>query len=274
MLSTEIYDRVLAKLDVPRTHPSWDILLLLYRRWCQRVGFDNVTKRLALHSTISASLPFFLPEDFLEHWLRTGCSGTCWPAAEGLYGVLKYCGFDVSRAMGRIAGGNGPPDHGTVILKFDGRAFLLDPAILTNRPLAMERRKVTQSRWSADRASHNGEDTVEWVAPFVQQKRWLRLKVFDCTREQFQERYENARVQSHFNDETFIQRNRTWGTLIYAQGQLAACFSPRLQARWRLPQDKFNRLLGTAFGIDQKLLSSLATFDATCRVRQVDLPET
>jgi N-hydroxyarylamine O-acetyltransferase len=105
--------------------PSLEGLNRLYRAWCRSVPFDNVRKRIALETNEPAPLPGAHAEDFLGAWLRHGTGGTCWPSSNGLFAVVRACGFDARRISASMWD-QGEPNHGSVLVRIEGEDYVTD----------------------------------------------------------------------------------------------------------------------------------------------------
>jgi N-hydroxyarylamine O-acetyltransferase len=131
--------RVFAKLGIEGA-PAPDLAGLeqLYAAWCRHVPFDNVRKRIALASGGTEPLPGGAPEDFFEGLLAHGTSGTCWPSSNGLFALVRACGFDVRRISASMFDRN-DHNHGSLIVRLDGEEWLVDSSILNGVPIALRR---------------------------------------------------------------------------------------------------------------------------------------
>ena len=117
-------------------------LAALYEAWGQRVPWDSCRKRVYFASGADGPLPGSTAEDFFEHWLRDRSGGTCWAGTIALHGLLSALGFDVHFGAGQVQRTASDPlapilNHGTTVVRLDGRDVVVDSSFLTRRPLPL-----------------------------------------------------------------------------------------------------------------------------------------
>lgn len=135
-LTDATIDEVLGRLGfVDRPALDQDGLAAVYQAWCRRIPFDNLRKLVALHYDMP-ELPGIDPADFFAAWLLTGAGGTCWSSNSALHALLSGLGFDAvmrAAAMWDITDFN----HGTTMVTVDGTEWLVDTAVLSDRPVPL-----------------------------------------------------------------------------------------------------------------------------------------
>ncbi len=140
LLAEDLLERILERLGFSQA-PAADLAGLeqLYASWCHLVPFDNVRKLIHLSNKNPAALAGDDATDFFEAWLRHGTGGTCWPGHGALYNLLGVLGFDADRGVATMmASASLPPGHGTVIVRFDDKRYIVDASILHGRPLRID----------------------------------------------------------------------------------------------------------------------------------------
>jgi len=129
-LSSELLQRVLARLGY-REPPRPDLAGLnsLNAAFCLHVPNDNIHKRIWLVGKKDRPVTGGDPIEFFENWLAHGTGGTCFPAAGGLYALLRAVGFDASRVTGSVIrdGRVRDANHGSVKVCLEGLDYLVDP---------------------------------------------------------------------------------------------------------------------------------------------------
>jgi arylamine N-acetyltransferase len=135
----DLVDRVFAKLGL-RSHPKPDLAGLesLYAAWCSHVPFDNVRKRISMAKSTTEPLPGGRPDDFLAAYLEHGTGGTCWPSSNGLFALVRACGFDARRISASMFDRN-DHNHGSILVRLDGRDWMVDSSIECGFPIPLER---------------------------------------------------------------------------------------------------------------------------------------
>jgi N-hydroxyarylamine O-acetyltransferase len=140
MIAEPLVEQVLQKLGF-RDRPTNDLAGLedTFGRWCRKVPFDNIQKRLALAADAPGPLPGNTAEDILWSWLAYGTGGTCWATSHGLHDLLQALGFDVVRATGTMLSSPDArgPNHGTIVARIDGEQYIVDGSMLTDRPIPL-----------------------------------------------------------------------------------------------------------------------------------------
>ena len=128
-LSSKILTRILTKLDLME-RPARDLagLIRVYAAYCGHVPNDNIQKRIWLTGNQTGPVTGGDPIEFFENWLAHGTGGTCFPAAEGLYALLRALGFDANRVSGSVImeGVERDANHGSVQVYLEGVDYLVD----------------------------------------------------------------------------------------------------------------------------------------------------
>lgn len=213
MITPQLAEEVLQRLGL-RTLPERDLAGLadVYRRWCRQVPFDNIQKRLFLAAGCDGPLPGHTAESFFRAWLAYGTGGTCWATSHGLYDLLQAVGFQVSRAactMLRSPTVHGP-NHGTVIVTLDGRRYVVDGAMLTDRPISLQEGEAVAAEHPAAHApveKRAGQWHVGWRPLHRPDGMSCRFDAFDVSEAAFHRYHEGTRAWSPFNYSVYARIN-------------------------------------------------------------------
>lgn len=193
----------------PSLPPSAQALSSLYRSWCLHVPFDNIRKTTALFSGANGTLPGIEPSEFFESFLEHGSGGTCWATSNALYTLCKQCGFDALRGTASMFD-MGNESHAVVIVRVDGRDWLLDSSLLTMNPLPLVKGEsfVQQESVYCAEVDPEGDSFYVWaVAPPLEQMIVFRLLHKDVSEDVYRANYESSREMSVFNARLYVRRN-------------------------------------------------------------------
>lgn len=213
VISPDLRERVLSRLGLrQRPEPTLAGLRQFYAAWCDHVPFDNVRKLIHVRSQKSGPLPSYTPEDFFEAFVKHGTGGTCWAGAGALHALLKSLGFDTERGVATMmAAPNLPPNHGTVLVKFDGAKYLVDSAMLFVEPLLLNENNTTgieHPAWGVQCCNKDGRWHISWRPLHKTDGFECRLERFGATWPEFQSSHDKTRGWSPFNFEVSARRNR------------------------------------------------------------------
>lgn len=263
-LDRALRDRVLERLALPGV-PSRDLAGLdaLYRAWCRAVPFDNVRKMIALRRG-DAPLPGIDADEFLRRWLDDGTGGTCWPAANALHALATALGFDVARIAGSMRD-SGHVNHGSVCARVDGERWLVDPSMLHEAPVPLDRGTVVGSDpvfrvevEPVDDGHLMWSELPPGDGPLV-----CRLFAPGVSHAFFAARYEASRARSAFNDRLYARCNRP-GMLLVLHGALRGVKTASGLAVRALSRDDLLASLRDEFGVSGR------TIDAWVRCGALD----
>ena len=205
MITPQLVEQVLAKLGLQK-QPENDLagLETLYGRWCRKVPFDNLQKRLFFSAGGEGPLPSHTANNFFQDWLTYGTGGTCWAVSHALHDLLQVLGFEARRASGTML--TSPtvrgPNHGTVIVTLDGAQYLIDGSMLTERPLPLEEGSPGDAQHPA--AQIQFEKRAEQWHFFCRPLHlldgvWCRIDAINVSVSAFDQYYEGTRGWSPFN---------------------------------------------------------------------------
>jgi hypothetical protein len=141
MMTPQLVEQVLEKMGFSASLGT-DLagLSAIYGRWCRKIPFDNIQKRLFYSGPARGPLPGHNSEDFFQKWLAYGTGGTCWANSHAMHDLLEALGFDVVRvaatmlATPDVVG----PSHGTVFVSVDNRPYMVDGSMQTEQPVPVE----------------------------------------------------------------------------------------------------------------------------------------
>ncbi len=255
-LSSKILTRILAKLDLME-RPARDLAGLnrVYAAYCGHVPKDNILKRIWLTGNQTGPVTGGDPIEFFENWLAHGTGGTCFPAAEGLYALLRALGFDANRVSGSVImeGLERDANHGSVQVYLEGVDYLVDPqpASFTALPIISGQPSSTGDGIHDNRAvpvaggfelqcfpgSNRQEplriqfDLEHWL---VDHDFFLRHYALSALRE---------RNRSPFNDALFICRCFPSSIVIVGRGNRIVVSSDNSVTKSEITIDERNRIL-------------------------------
>lgn len=204
------YKSVLSRLGFEEL-PSSDLqgLEALYRAWSLQVPFDNIRKATNLLGNHGGPLPGTTAEDFFQNWLSSRAGGTCWPTANALASLLERVGFETRRATASVFD-LGSDNHGTVIVRLDGRDWLVDTSFPTLAPLPLvpgEAHLADHSIFAAE-VDPEGDSFFIWnVMPPFDDLIPFRMLEHSVKYETYHANYERSREMSIFNDRLFVRRS-------------------------------------------------------------------
>jgi N-hydroxyarylamine O-acetyltransferase len=159
-----------------------------------------------------------------------------------------------------MAAPNLPPNHGTMLVKFDRQMFLVDSSILHVQPLSLSRDSETSVSHPAWGVRCVWRET-NW---FVQWRPLMKLEGFDCrldrfpaTEIDFTDSYARTRGWSPFNYELSVRVNRGDKVLGVASGHAISLLPDGSVVRTPLTPDERRRFLIEDIGITEALVMQL-----------------
>ena len=213
MITPQLVEQVLQKLGLQK-HPGSDLtgLEILYGRWCRKVPFDNLQKRLFFSTGGEGPLPGHTAKNFFQDWLAYGTGGTCWAVSHAMHDLLKALGFNARRASGTMltsATVRGP-NHGTVVVTLDGAQYLIDGSMLTERPLPLKEGAPSEA-WHLAAQIQFEKRADQWQFFCRPLHRlagvWCRIDAIDISVSAFDQYYEGTRAWSPFNFALYTRIN-------------------------------------------------------------------
>lgn len=261
-LSEKLVERILARLGFDsRPEPTPASLDALYNAWCQLVPFDNIRKLIHVRAADTTPLPGSTPQDYFEAWLKFGTGGTCWSGAGALHALLASLGFDVVRGIGTmLAAPNLPPNHGTVMVNFEGQLFLVDSSILHGHPLRLSKdceTAISHPAWGVRCVRREENWYIQWRPLMRLEGFECRLDRFPAAETEFRDFYDRTRKWSPFNYELFVRINRGDKVIGVAFGHSVSLLADGSVARAPLTPNERRRLLIEDVGITEALAMQL-----------------
>jgi N-hydroxyarylamine O-acetyltransferase len=264
-LPCELVERVLSRLGLPRRpEPTPAHLAMVYAAWCEKVPFDNVRKLIHLQGGGAGPLPGGEPLDFFSAWLAFGTGGTCWAGSGALQALLAALGFRAYRGLGTLlVAPNVPPNHGTVVVSFDGARYLVDASMLHGEPLLLDEHApslVAHLAWGVRCARRGQRWHVHWRPlhmPHDLACSAYRLEELDASPQAFRELHERTRLWSPFNYELYVRRNRGQAVIGFARGERVAFDASGRLARQALGAQERLRFLVEELGISEEMVRRL-----------------
>ena len=116
-------DRYLALLGIEREAPSLDALTRFVRAHVLTVPFENVTALLRWRDHQHSTVPNPDPASLLDSWEQRAGGGVCFDLQAMILPLLQTLGYDATLILGHISG---PFGHQAIVVRLDGRRYLLD----------------------------------------------------------------------------------------------------------------------------------------------------
>lgn len=259
-LKRDVFEKVMAKFgfrDVPS--PSKESLNAVYKAWCQGVGYDNVQKRIFYASGTKGPFPVMDPNDFLTQWMQHGTSGSCWPSAEALFGIITHMGFNVRRVAGQMLDCGDPtkPNHGTQIVTLDGEELFVDTGMVAEEVLSLKKGTATSTASKAFGIWSKGDGKIWWKPGHSRQEIETVIQFDPCTNEYFEERYEATKAFSLFNHTIYIRRNRDNGILTYGRGNVVTVTPEGELSAKPITPEELPKFLIERMGLSEEIVSRI-----------------
>ncbi len=263
MMTPQLLEQVLQKMGFS-TPPGNDLagLSAIYGRWCRKIPFDNIQKRLFYSGPAQGPVPGHNSEDFFQKWLAYGTGGTCWANSHAMHDLLEALGIGVVRvaatmlATPDVVG----PTHGTVFAAVDDRRYMVDGSMQTELPVPVEEGDAQEVRHPAQRVHlehREGHWYVRWHPAHRPHGLWCRVEMVDVPLEQFNEYHERTRVRSPFNASLYIRLNHPEQTTTIFSGEKVVMKLDGVPSKTPLVGEQLVQVLVEEFGIAEELAVSL-----------------
>jgi N-hydroxyarylamine O-acetyltransferase len=165
-----------------------------------------------------------------------------------------------------LAAPNLPPNHGTVLVNFDGQSFLVDSSILHGHPLSLSKdceTSISHPAWGARSVWRENNWFIQW-------RPLMRLEGFECrvdrfpaTETDFIDSFARTRGWSPFNYELSVRVNRGDRVIGVASGHSITLLTDGSVIRTPFTPDERRRLLIEDVGITEALVMQLPDDVAT-----------
>jgi arylamine N-acetyltransferase len=263
MLQPQLVEQILQKMEFP-THPKNDSagLSAIYARWCRRIPFDNIQKRIFHSGSARGPVPGHTSADFFQKWLAHGSGGTCWANSHAMHDLLEALGFNVVRVAATMLAtpDDVGPTHGTVFAEVDGRQYLVDGSMLTELPVPVQEggpRKMHHPAQRVHLEHRDGHWNVRWHPAHRPDGLWCRIETVDVPEDQFNEYHERTRTRSRFNSSLYVRLNFPGHTATISSSEKVTVKLDGNPVSIPLAEDQRLRILVEEFGISEELASSL-----------------
>jgi len=271
MMNPKLVEQVLQKLGFSN-RPESDLngLSAVYGRWCRKIPFDNIQKRLFYTGPAEGPVPGYNSTDFFQKWLAYGTGGTCWANTHAMHDLLASLGFDVVRGAGTMLTSPDAvgPTHGTAIVSLDDRQYLVDGSMLTERPIPIEEGVIRGTGHPAERIRvehREGCWHVWWHSAHRPDGVWCRIEKIDVPRAEFDQYHERTRIFSRFNSSLYVRLNQPTTTKTIAFGEKVIIKSDGQLSRTTLSDELRTRSLVEEFGIAEELAAILPPDEPSAR---------
>src|SRR5712691_7926635 len=129
---------VTRQLHVPGIQEEPDPFRQQEEAWCRKVPFDNIRQLIHRRSHDPSPMPGGDATEFFEAWLVYGTGGTCWSGNGALHALLLSLGFEAARGLcNMLVAPDIPPNHGSVLVVYEGSRYVVDASILHSEPLRL-----------------------------------------------------------------------------------------------------------------------------------------
>ena len=255
-------ERVLARLGFSRPPaPDGQGLRDIYGAWCRKVPFDNVRKLIHLRSERSSPLPGDTAEDFFEAWLQYGTGGTCWAGNGALQTLLRTLGFEAERGLATmLAAPDIPPNHGTVLVRCEGRRLMVDASILHGEPLPLLEKSATaigHAAWGVQCSRQARHWRIHWRPLHATHGLDCRIEQLRTSALAFREWHEKSRPWSPFNYSVYARVNRGDTVLGVAFGQRVKLDATGAARQDLLPPEQRAQFLIESIGLQESIVARL-----------------
>ena len=263
MMNSDLVEQVLQKMGFSRPpNIDFDGLSAVYGRWCRKVPFDNIQKRLFYAGPAEGPVPGHNSTDFFQKWLTYGTGGTCWANSHAMHDLLAALGFDVVRCAGTMLSSPDAvgPTHGTVIATLDHRRYLVDGSMLTEKPVPVEDGITLEPRHPAERIRVEHREScwhVFWHSAHRPDGIWCRIERIDVPLADFNQYHERTRTSSRFNFSLYVRLNQPSNTTTIAFGERVVIGSDEHLSRTTLSDEERTQSLVEDFGIVEELAARL-----------------
>ena len=147
LIQPDLVDDFLRHLGVSsRPTPRPADLTDLYRRWCERLPYDNGRMRQALYANPGGTVISASVEELLRGNIAHGRSGQCTETAETLYCLLRDLGFEAYLCpayYGPAVGERLEINHISVVVRSAGELYMVDTVLLSGRPIPLRTHEDT-----------------------------------------------------------------------------------------------------------------------------------
>ncbi len=263
-LSDRVFEEALQRFGfsgVP--DPTYETLAKLYKAWCREIGYDNVQKRIYYGRGQTGPFPVMHPDDFLTSWMTHGTSGSCWPSAEALFGLLKKTGYEVERVSCEMLECNDPmrPNHGTCFVHLDAEIYVIDTGMVAELPLALRKGEETSTPSKAFGIWSKGDGRIWWRPGHSRQAVEVDVLDRNCTYDFFEYRYEKTKEFSLFNNSLYVRRNVDDGILTYGRGSLVTVTPEGEMSAAPVDEKDLPGLLIDRLGLSEEIVSQVPLRD-------------
>jgi N-hydroxyarylamine O-acetyltransferase len=261
VLGPDLIERVMTRLSLQREEPSLARLKEVYARWCETIPFDNVRKMIHVRSQNKGPLPSYTPEDFFCGFLKYGTGGTCWAGNGAMHAFLKALGFDAERGIATMLHApHATPNHGTVLVKIEGKKYLVDASMLYAEPLLLdddEPTGINHPAWGVQCCREEGKWHINWRPLHKTDGFECRIERFGACWPEFQAMHDATRGWSPFNFEVSARRNRGNEVVGVGFGHAVKLRNDGTVDRAPVSKKERNRVLIEQIGISEEIVAQL-----------------
>ena len=152
-----------------------------------------------------------------------------------------------------------PPNHGSVLVVYEGSRYVVDASILHSEPAPRPRRPLGHRASGLGRAvrKRDGQWYMRWRSMFSSEGLDCRFEAMSVTRDTFRERYEAARAWGPFNYELHFRLIRGEAIVGAARGERVEFDRSGACVRTPLADAERRRFLIEDLGIHEAIVQRL-----------------
>jgi arylamine N-acetyltransferase len=208
-LQASLTRAVLERLGLAPPPPTPDGLARLYAAWRERLGMENLSKRLALAQAADPLDAARTPEETFAGFLADATSGTCWTTMEAFVALARALGFDARPRLGEMTE-PGVANHGATVVVIGDTTLSVDQNLLWPEPLPLvpgETTRVSGPHYTAE-ASWDAERRVFRIRRYSPEREFRPtvLRQGEVHRRDYFPFWRRSLMSSYFNNGCFVNR--------------------------------------------------------------------
>jgi N-hydroxyarylamine O-acetyltransferase len=153
-----------------------------------------------------------------------------------------------------------PPNHGSVLVMYEGSRYVVDASILHSEPLRLDPDApsvIVHPAWGVQCEKRDGQWYIRWRSMFSSDGLDCRFEAMSVTHDTFRERYEAARAWGPFNYELHFRLIRGEAIVGAARGERVEFDRSGACVRTPLDDAERRRLLIEDLGIHEAIVQRL-----------------
>ena len=180
---------------------------------------------------------------------------------QAMKGVEIGLGFEAARGLcTMLVAPDIPPNHGSVLVMYEGSRYVVDASILHSEPLRLDPDApsvIMHPAWGVQCEKRDGQWYIRWRSMFSSDGLDCRFEAMSVTRDTFRERYEAARAWGLFNYELHFRLIRGEAIVGAARGERVEFDRGGACVRTPLDDAERRRFLIEDLGIHEAIVQRL-----------------